>query len=140
MGISFALSTAQHLAEYTATLLRERFPDTDFDIILWIDNVILLTNNTEDDKILRAAYDDILFHLGIVAKEWECGTSLEALGMDIDLTNSTIKPAQKSLLKIQEVLSEVEKEPSCRNFYKFTVRSCGSATSLLFRSPSSPTS
>ena len=141
MGISFAPSTAQHVAEYTTQLLRKKHPLITFDIILWIDNVILLTNTIEDDSLLRRSYDEILAELGIVAKAWEVDTSLEALGLDIDLNQQIIRPSKKSLEKMNTALDNFVQTPSCRNFYKFHGSTMWiSVTLLTFLSSSSPTS
>lgn len=119
MGITFAPALAQHLAQYTRDLLRALHPEIHFDLILWIDNVILLTNSESDAATLRLSYDKILSDLGIHAKEWEFGTTVETLGMHISLVPFSIRPAQKSLNKLRAAFEAFSKERTPHNFLTF---------------------
>lgn len=120
MGITFAPAAAQHIALYTKQLLSSLHPDIVFELIIWIDNVILLTNTEEDAAVLRKSYDCILETLGIAAKAWEFGTCLETLGLVIDLSSGVkISPSRKSLEKLNDSFSKFISEPTPRHFLAF---------------------
>lgn len=122
MGITFAPALAQHVALFIRQLLRRRCPDLDFDLVVWIDNILLLSNDKEIDKKLRSEIDSILAELGIVAKGWETPQAVSkgtALGMDIDLVLQSIRPSKKSLEKLTSAHALLLKEPTPRNFFTF---------------------
>lgn len=120
-GINFSSSLAQHVALYTKQLLQLQFPNLHFDLVVWIDNILLLTNKLEDDLTLRKAYDLILQQFGIQAKDWETGTQLEVLGLKIDLTqnNKSITPCTRSMEKFTTALNNFTTTPTPRNFLAF---------------------
>lgn len=123
MGITFAPALAQHVAEFTIKLLRMRYPNINFEAVVWIDNILILTNSIDDNLFLQNQYSNILQEFDIKAKPWEYDPGIQtltALGLRIDLRDRTIVPSKKTLTKLSTAASALLSDPCLANFFSFS--------------------
>jgi hypothetical protein len=123
MGITFSPALAQHIALVLKQYLKQKIAHIDFDIVVWIDNILILTNTPEDNEFVRNEFDKLLQHLGIAAKAWEFPDPetnvITALGLEINLHQQIIKPSAKSIKKLNDAFDELSSEANPRSFFVF---------------------
>ena len=124
MGVCFAPAWAQHAALYLVEVLRHRLPGMRFDIIVWIDNLILLCNTPEEERIIQQEADKLFAEVGLATKGWTNGTNdgtrIEALGLFIDLVDLIVRPTQAAIDELRESRSRFFKHRTPATFSQFT--------------------
>jgi len=113
MGVCWAPTWAQHVALFITQVARHSLGNItfNFDVVVWIDNIVVLSNSASDDARVRSAIDAVCRQLGVVAKDWDIGTHdgtyiARALGFEIDLRQQWLRPAKKSRDKLLEAINE----------------------------------
>lgn len=124
MGITFSPALAQHIALFIRQYLRKILAHIDFDIVVWIDNFLVLTNTPEDNEIVREEFDKLLLQLGIAAKQWQFpdannNNNMEALGLRSNLEQQTVKPAPKTIDKLNIAYNDLVNNSDPRSFFVF---------------------
>ena len=124
MGVCFAPASGEHVACYLVEVLHHRLQHHHlrFDIVVWVDNLIVLTNNQHDDELIRDAADALFGEVNLQIKDgWKIGdkdgTQLEGLGLQIDLRQALIKPAQASVDNLREAEQKFYNEPTPSRFF-----------------------
>jgi hypothetical protein len=124
MGVCFAPAWAQHVALFITQEVHRRLRDLHFDIVVWIDNLLVLSHDARDDARIRATLDRVLVELSVRAKAWETGshggTRITALGLNIDLRTRTIRPSAKSETKIDRALRDFATSRTPATFFAVT--------------------
>ena len=122
MGITFSPAVAQHIGLFLKQYIKEITTDIDFDMVIWIDNILVLTNSDDDNKKIREKFDALIGELNIIAKKWEFpdddGT-ITALGMEINLQQQRVRPAKKSIEKMNKAFDELCSTATPRSFFTF---------------------
>jgi hypothetical protein len=122
MGITFSPALAQHIALQLKHCIKVLLAHISFDMIVWIDNILILTNTEDDNRTVRNEYDKLLKEVGIVAKKWEfpdSNNNITALGLEINLQQKTIKPSQKSIEKLKSTFDSLKTTATAQSFFVF---------------------
>jgi hypothetical protein len=130
MGICISPAWAQHLSLFLVEITHQRLPNIDFDIVVWIDNFILLTNSSNDDMTARNALDQVFSEVNLRTKPW-CGGSqhLDVLGISFDLTQRICHPTKEKRASTLALCRELgNRICSNRIFLRWSEWHCGSAT------------
>ena len=128
MGICFAPSWAQHVSLYLVELIHARLPSVEFDIIVWIDNLVLLCNSVADEKLIQDTADDLFAEVNLVTKGWQDkpadgGNIIEVLGVNVNLRDHlrpTVRPTDAEKQELREARSKFYKERTIENLFRFT--------------------
>jgi len=108
MGVTFAPTFAQHVANYICECVQRRYSGSRrVDVFAWVDNFVFLAETEEDSDLLRQAFYDIAAIVNLRVKEEIRGPEIELLGLRFDLTKSVVRPSDRSKGKLQETLAEI---------------------------------
>ena len=98
-----------------------------FDIVVWVDNLLLLTNSTADERAVQTVADALFASIGLETKGWQNGDQngavTTALGLHIDLRDQqrqTVRPSDAAIAELCKLRSTFFREPTPANFFAFT--------------------
>jgi hypothetical protein len=127
-GIGFSPALAQHtslfIASYVASQLQRRQLNIEYDFVIWIDNIILLTRTAADATTVKNVFDETTARLNIAKKPWEDGsnngTTTTALGLDIDLRQQILRPSSRLVHNFVTAQQNFVQRPTAQNFFSVT--------------------
>ena len=112
MGVCWAPTWAQHVALFITQVARRNLKEYNitFDVVVWIDNLVVLSNSAADSRRVQRAIDEVCRQLNVKAKPWECegdGSSItRTLGFEVNLRDQWLRPAAKSRDKLDAAIDE----------------------------------
>ncbi|TAK56824.1 hypothetical protein EPO17_03640 [Patescibacteria group bacterium] len=127
MGITFSPVFAQTMMEYLIAVALRRAAHRlrgRHRVVVWIDNVIILTELADDDVIIREALDAVFGHVGLVTKGWDTPHAVPkndcVIGLCVDLEHQRVSPSRKSIEKLDKALQKFIDRPTPANFFRVT--------------------
>ena len=112
MGVCWAPTWAQHVALFITQVARRNLEEYNivFDVVVWIDNLVVLSNSAADSERVQRAIDEVCRQLNVKTKPWECegdGSSItRTLGFEVNLRDQWLRPAAKSRDKLDAAIDE----------------------------------
>jgi hypothetical protein len=122
MGVCFAPAFAQYVSNYLCDLIKKRVGNVDCDILAWVDNFILLSNDPDVHRQLTAVFKEVCATVGLTMKEYEEDPDehLDALGIHFDLKQHTASPTEETKRDLHDRLQLLRQDHTVTDFLKFT--------------------